>query len=352
MEQRFYSLSFHGKGVELFKIQIVNLILCIVTLGFYYPWARAKTLHYLYSQSMFEDQPFIFTGTGKEMFKGFIRAIIIVALLYGIVFSTIYFQPYARIVLVLIAYAGFFCVIPLALHGTYKYRMSKTLWQGIRFGYLGDFKKLFGIFIGGFFLTFLTCGIYWPWFSMRIRKYIVENIRMGNAAFKYDGTGNGYFIIVLKMGVVVFISYFIFISLLIPIIMHSMRGGDLRGLKNLGWFYLCFLPVAIYYPFYKKQQFDYFVNHLSLVSNDTSVQFRSTATNIGYIKLLIGNLLIVIFSLGLGYPWTITRMLNFGASNIEIAGNISFDSLYQEHDEFNDATGSDLFDMLNFGFSI
>ena len=61
MEQQFYLLRFHGKGFDFFKIQLVNLILCVITLGLYYPWAKARTLSYLYSQTSFENQPFIFS---------------------------------------------------------------------------------------------------------------------------------------------------------------------------------------------------------------------------------------------------------------------------------------------------
>ena len=48
-EHRSYALAFYGKGLDYFRIQIVNVILNILTLGFYYPWAKARQLRYLYS---------------------------------------------------------------------------------------------------------------------------------------------------------------------------------------------------------------------------------------------------------------------------------------------------------------
>ena len=85
-EHRTYSLAFHGKGVEYFKIQIVNTILSILTLSLYYPWAKEKSLKYLYNKSSFEETPFVFSGTGKEMFKGYVRALAILVALYGAFF--------------------------------------------------------------------------------------------------------------------------------------------------------------------------------------------------------------------------------------------------------------------------
>jgi hypothetical protein len=42
-----YQLEFKGQGSAFFGILIVNWILTVLTLGFYYPWARAKQLQSL-----------------------------------------------------------------------------------------------------------------------------------------------------------------------------------------------------------------------------------------------------------------------------------------------------------------
>jgi Zn-dependent protease with chaperone function len=41
-------LRFTGKGSEYFGIWIVNLLLTILTLGFYSPWAKVRRMHYFY----------------------------------------------------------------------------------------------------------------------------------------------------------------------------------------------------------------------------------------------------------------------------------------------------------------
>ncbi|MFT6387486.1 MAG: hypothetical protein ACJAUP_000857 [Cellvibrionaceae bacterium] len=42
------TLRFEGKGFEYFKIWMVNILLTIVTLGLYYPWAKVRHLRYFY----------------------------------------------------------------------------------------------------------------------------------------------------------------------------------------------------------------------------------------------------------------------------------------------------------------
>ena len=42
-------LEFTGSGSEYFRIWIVNLLLTLVTLGLYYPWAKVRRLRYFYA---------------------------------------------------------------------------------------------------------------------------------------------------------------------------------------------------------------------------------------------------------------------------------------------------------------
>ena len=86
--------------------------------------------------------------------------------------------------------------------------------------------------------------------------------------------------------------------------------------------------------------------------NDQHVTFTATATAGGFFSLIIGNFFIVLFTLGLGLPWAITRSLTFVANNIAIEGHISLDELEQQQEEFTDATGDDMADLLDFGFII
>ena len=78
-----YKLDFHGDGSTYFGILIINWLLTAVTFGFYYPWAKAKKLQYLYNETTLNNSSFQFHGTGKEMFKGFLKALFIKNTLKG-----------------------------------------------------------------------------------------------------------------------------------------------------------------------------------------------------------------------------------------------------------------------------
>jgi uncharacterized membrane protein YjgN (DUF898 family) len=151
MESKNYKLEFKGEGTEFFGLVIVNWLLTVVTLGIYYPWAKVKKMKYLFESTYFNGTSFQFHGTGKEMFKGFIKAILIFASIYGLLLLFIYLDM--PIIGAVLFYLIFLAILPIAIHGSYKYRMSRTSWRGIRFGYTGDRKELCVNFIKWLGLT-------------------------------------------------------------------------------------------------------------------------------------------------------------------------------------------------------
>jgi uncharacterized membrane protein YjgN (DUF898 family) len=306
-----YKFEFHGKGKDFFGIIIVNWFLTIVTLGFYYPWAKAKQLQFLYGETALNGDRFAFNGTGKEMFKGFIKALLLFGVLYGLLFLFLYLKmPALGLVLF---YLGIIAILPLAIHGSYKYRMSRTSWRGIRFGYRGDRNELIKSFFKWILLTIVTFGIYGSWLTVNLRKYLLGNVRFGDIDFKYEGDGGDYFLL------------------------------------NLKGYFLTVITFGIYGFWWQKDLFDYYINNLSLHKGNESISLNSTVTGGDFFSLSIINLFIIIGTLGFGYAWVVTRTMTFILSKIELNGTIDLDSIQQTEGNFKDATGEDISDFLDLG---
>ena len=62
-----HPLEFTGSGGEYFRVWIVNVLLGILTLGFYTPWARRRTAQYFYDHSMVAGSPLEFTAQQRKM---------------------------------------------------------------------------------------------------------------------------------------------------------------------------------------------------------------------------------------------------------------------------------------------
>jgi uncharacterized membrane protein YjgN (DUF898 family) len=194
--------------------------------------------------------------------------------------------------------------------------MAKTNWRGIRFGYTGNRSELFLLFIGGLFLTIITLGIYGPWFYMKLRRYIIENIKMGDAQFSYSGKGGDFFVL------------------------------------NLSGYILTIFTLGIYFFWWQRDLFRFFINNLRMHKGDQMVRFQSTASAGDFFSFIIINLLIVVFTLGLGIPWVIIRSLQFVTEHVQIEGNIDLEELQQQQEDYGDAAGEDVIDWLNFDLII
>lgn len=307
-----YKISFRGDGKTLFKIWITNLLLTICTLGIYYPWARANMKRYLYSSTYLGEQSFEFLGTGKQMFFGLIKflAIAFVCLLglmaiYYVFTSNmsemeiVFFDQFFNL-LGLVIYAP---ILALFIHGARRYRMSKTSYRGIRFGYRGNKKPLSLSLFKYAIFTALTLGIYYPWLINNVRKYIYSNTKFGNIKFEFNGKGGSY-------------------------------AGTL-----IGGYFLCIFTLGIYYFWLKKDLFKFFYENMSLSVDDQLVKIKADVTAGKVFKLITVNWLIILFTLGLGYPFAKVRSMQFIADNLELHGNINLDNVTQTEENYANATG-------------
>ena len=305
--EQSYNLQFLGSGKEWFKIIIINWLLTVLTLGIYYPWARAKSLRYIYGKTVLNNEHFHFSGTGKEMFRGFIKVILGYVLLLIVFFFLNLINPILAVILLYLAILFF---IPFAIHGSFKYKMSRTSYRGIRFGYRGDRKEFILNFIKWIFLTIITLGIYSFWMDMQVRKYTHENIRYGDVEFT-----------------------------------NTSKGGDWLGVVLIGYFASVF-SLGIYFFWWQKDIFEYYINNIGMKKGDQIVKCRSTATGGGFFKLIMGNLLIIIFSFGLGIAWADMRIQKFIFDHIKMEGDINFTEISQTEEEYKDAFGEDAMDFF------
>lgn len=308
-------LSFTGEGGDLFAVLIVNWLLTFITLGIYYPWAKARRLQYFYEHTELDAHPLHFHGTGKEMFIGFIKAVGLFVLIYAVFFGLFMTQEiWAMVLGYVFLFVAIIALTPLIIHGTYRYRMGRSSWRGIHFGYRGDLKELYSLCIRDGLLTLITFGIYGAWFQMNLRNYVLGHVRFGNSSFHYKGDGLDFF------------------------------------LMNLKGYFLTIFTLGIYSFWWQRDIFNYYVNNLSWnFAEGRRIQFKSTATGGGFFELIVVNALLVIFTLGIGLAWAHVRMMKFVMANIEMVGDADLDAVVQTEQEHRNATADELGDIMDIG---
>jgi uncharacterized membrane protein YjgN (DUF898 family) len=304
-------MRFFGSGSTYFGIVALNVLLTILTLGLYYPWAKAAYRKYLWNETEFKDSKFVFNGTGKEMFKGFVIAYAIILALYFSVFSITFFTN--GIYFLILIYLILILLMPLAIFGGWRYRVTRTSWRGIFFSFDGKLREFFKLFFVQLFFTIITFGIYGAWMRVNIMKYLFSHTKIGGLQMDFHGD-----------------------------------GGTLFGINILGG--ILFYPtLGMYLPIFMKQRFEFTINHTSLSDGTQRKGLRSTLTNGEAWKTMMLNFLLLVVTLGLAFPWVMMRTMRMYFNNVLLPETFDYDELSQAEQDYGDATGDELSDIFDMG---
>ena len=288
-----HRLRFHGSGDELFGIFIVNILFTLLTIGVYSFWAKVKTRQYLWGQTEFAGDRFGFHGTGKELLVGWLKAAVLfggLVIVTRLLLPTLWDDPQADEAGQVLLALGFVGLLPLAIIGSMRYRLSRTSWRGVRFGFQGGYRELLGIMLRSFLLMSVTLGLYLPFYQTSLRRFLVNHSRFGSTSFAFDGEGwdlLGRYVLTL-----------------------------LLTLPTLGLIWLWYLA------FQRRYHWD----HTSFAG----ARFHCTVTGSGLLGLYAVNLAIIIASAGLALPWATVRTRRYEMENLVLQGPVDIENITQQ----------------------
>ncbi|WP_423456899.1 YjgN family protein [Ottowia sp. VDI28] len=131
-----HPIEFTGSGGEYFRVWIVNVLLSIVTLGIYTPWARRRTAQYFYSHTQVAGSPLEFAAQQRKMVVGFLMMAALY-LAYQIAAET--GQELASMLLLI----GFAVLTPFLWGSAMRFRLSATRWRGIRLAFTASWREVY-----------------------------------------------------------------------------------------------------------------------------------------------------------------------------------------------------------------
>ena len=131
-----FPLEFSGSGGEFFRVWIVNLLLTIVTLGFYTPFARRRTAQYFYSHSLVAGSPLEFTAQQRKMVFGFL---LLVGIYLAFKLAAETGQDTAVSVLMLAGAA----LAPYFWASAMRFRLGATRWRGVRLQFAARWGEVY-----------------------------------------------------------------------------------------------------------------------------------------------------------------------------------------------------------------
>lgn len=185
-------LAFGGSASSYAPIWLKNLGLTIITLGFYRFWAKTRVRQYLWANTRLWGEPLEYTGTGLELFLGFLVALVVFVIPVTLlnVGIQIYMPTQAALggALLLLFYVYLFIIANFAIYRAMRYRLTRTLWRGIRGGMATN-----GVSYGlkgawAYVLAMLSLGFAAPWVAARLWNARWNDASHGNQSFAADAS--------------------------------------------------------------------------------------------------------------------------------------------------------------------
>lgn len=354
--QTVQKLEYDGTIGALYWIFIKNLLLNIVTLSFYRFWGKTNIRRYAWSHTSLQGQRFEYTGRGGELFVGFLIVVAfyaVAAILLNIAILSV--GELARVVGQLAAIVLIVYFIFVAQYAAQNYRLTRTLWSGIRGGMTGSAWQ-YGVKAFLFMLlNAITLNLAAPWTTLRLAEDRFNHSYFGNAKASLQASAGplyltfilGFVFTVVGTIVVALIAggaaYAVIMALdMMPLIEEIQRANE-SGIEvvlteeqkgQLAFlaiafaiiFYLGLALVAVMaFAPYVAAMFRTIANNLQLAE----LRFSSEVTAWSYISLWFGNILIVVLTLGIGFPIAVHRSIRFFVDRVTIHGELDVDRLQQ-----------------------
>ena len=132
---RVLEIRFTGSGSEYFRIWAVNLLLILVTLGLYLPFAKARRIRYFYANTLVDGQALSFHGDAWKMFRGFLLLVVLMA--------AYTFAGKVSATAALVAFLILCGVWPALWRASLQFRLGNTSWRGLRMRFEGEMKEAY-----------------------------------------------------------------------------------------------------------------------------------------------------------------------------------------------------------------
>ena len=138
---------FAGTAREYFGIWTVNILLTVVTLGIYSPWALVRARRYFHGNTLLDGVAFGYHARPSQILKG--RAIAVG--LFGAYVLIATFYPWFDLLMYLVVLPA---VVPWIVVRALRFSRRVSSHRNIRFGFVGTMREAFMVYV-----VFVACAI-------------------------------------------------------------------------------------------------------------------------------------------------------------------------------------------------
>ena len=180
--------SFTRDGARFVRLLLKGGLLQLVTVGFYRFWLLTDIRRHIWSATSVEGDALEYTGRGKELLFGFLFALAILAPVFAIYFLVGLEAERYRAFASAPLYLFLFFFGQYAVYRGRRYRLTRTIWRGVRFWMTGSGWKYALRSLGWLLLVVVTLGIVYPWREAALERYKMANTRFGDLQGAFLGS--------------------------------------------------------------------------------------------------------------------------------------------------------------------
>lgn len=361
-QRTHHQFTFTGDESEYFGIWIVNLLLSIVTLGIYSPWAKVRKKRYFYGHTWAADSNFEYHGNPIAILKGRIIAVIALGLYSG---ASYYSPKIAQGILIILA-----LLAPWLIARSMAFNAFNSSYREIRFHFKASYQDVLMAI--------------WPFIVMAVVLFFLPHY---NPEEDTTPTAGEWVAILLPLLVVLLVYPYIMGAIKRLQVNHSSYGSAPMAISaSIGEFYklyiiafaiaigglivlvlafviLVFIPIIGWmaipfaYLFFGALYAGYLRSRVTnLTFNSTTlgerVSFFSSMTPMGLAKIYFVNLVVISFTLGLMIPWAAVRVARYRASVMVLESNGDLDTFVAEIGQQVAATGEEMGEFFDVDLSL
>jgi len=328
------TLRFTGNWREYFPTAATNALLIIATLGIYRFWAKARERRYLWSRTFVIDDTLEWTGTGGEMFVGFLLVLAIILpffLVFQFVLPALMVRGETALAFATFAlfYVGLMYFGGVARFRALRYRLSRSWWHGIRGG-SDDRGWGYGVeFLGRYALVVITFFIPFPWATTKLWNRRWGAMTFGPSNFECDLTSEG---LKRRWAALYLVPPLLLLAMGAMIALLAGSPDATAASAKVGiisTFAIVILAFYLAMPLMTLHWFAKFYRHAAAATALGDLRFEFDARTRDWLKLFIGNLALVVFTLGFGLAFWGYRNWSFVVRHTHLYGTVNPEALTQ-----------------------
>jgi uncharacterized membrane protein YjgN (DUF898 family) len=214
-----------------------------------------------------------------------------------------------------------------AVYRARRYRLTRTLWRGVRFWMNGSGLAYASRAFGWALLVVATLGIAYPWREAALERYKMGHTIYGDLASRFDGTGweffkRGWWLWLLSIATIAVVV----VSLIVLVVdAEAARHNHIMPPRVHAWLgvvsFLSFLCIPFIYAAFKATEWKWWVQGIRFGLGPRSVRFDSDLRRgalVGTIWKMIGAGLLVVLAAIIAIAVAYGVMTAFGIDTVKI----------------------------------